>query len=70
MSASLILLHFSYNAGAPDAFIYVGTKGRPESAGTDGVMVAIPAGTAEPLKAYNGQHQENIFLSLTSFVLQ
>ena len=51
----------SYNGGAPDAFIYVGTRGRPESAGSDGVMVPYPAGTTGPLKQgvqYNGQYQQ------------
>ena len=57
ITCQLVTLPYcSYNAKAPDAFIYVGTKGRPENAGTDGVMVPYPAGTTGPLKAYNGQY--------------
>ena len=55
---SLPVLHFSYTGAAPDAFFYVGTRGRPESAGSDGVRIQYPAGSESPLARYSDQDVE------------
>ena len=50
--------YFSYTGEAPDAFFYVGTGGRPESAGSDGLRIQYPAGSDSPLASYSGQDVE------------
>merc|ERR1739848_399064 len=42
----------------PDAFFYVGTGGRPESAGSSGVRIQYPAGSDAPLASYSSQDVE------------
>ena len=55
---SYIGLYFSYTGEAPDAFFYVGTGGRPESAGSSGVRIQYPAGSDSPLARYSSQDVE------------
>ena len=48
----------SYTGEAPDAFFYVGTGGRPESADSSGVRIQYPAGSDSPLASYSSQDVE------------
>ena len=52
------MLHCSYTGEAPDAFFYVGTGGRPETAGSSGVRVQYPAGSDSPLGSFSSQDLE------------
>ena len=49
------MLCSSYTGAAPDAFFYIGTSGRPESAGSSGTRIQYPAGSDAQLGRFVGQ---------------